>query len=259
MNVVIFSTFKPFIKDFIVEQTNALHSWKNLRCKPKIVIIGNDLGVENICKKEKVINHKEVKKNEYGTPLVQDIFENGWKYANENDICIFVNGDIILTNSLCDGLEKFVKEYPNYNKLNYLITSIRYDWYNFKQIDFANPNWESHINQDMKGEYSPPSAIDIFIHRKGTINFIPDYSGIAKMSYDSLIMAHANKHFDVTINATKIIKIYHQFGKWYQNNKPCPRKVTRTSEMNTNMAKIKKLMANKNLTKFWITHCKKTW
>ena len=258
MNVVIFSTFKPFIRDFVTEQTNALSSWKKLRCNPKIVIIGDDEGVADICKKHSVIHHEQVKKNKYGTPLVKDIFEQGWKYTTNDDICIFLNGDIILTDTLCDGLDRFVKEYPNYKTLKYLITTIRYDWYNFRPIDFSNPNWESIIVKDMKGKCSPASAVDIFIHRKGTIKDIPD-SGIAKMSYDSWILACANKEFDVTINATRVIKIYHQFGKWYQDNKPCPRKITRTSEMVFNMRKVQKLMKERSLTKTFITECKITW
>lgn len=256
MNVIIISTFKPFLKEFETEQTNALKSWKKLRCNPKIVIVGDDMGVKEICEKENVINHVHVEKSEYGTPLVGDIFKKGWEYATAEDICVFVNGDIILTDSFCDAIDRFIKEYPNYKELKYLITATRFDWYNFKLIDFDNPNWEDDIKNGMDGKYSDPNAGDIFIHRKGT--FVVPKSGIAKMSYDSWIMANANKYFDVTINATSVMKLYHQFGKWYQNQTVCPRR-TFTNEMKTNQSNFHKIFQKDKLTKTNVTDCKITW
>jgi len=255
MNVVIISTFKPFIEEFKIEQMNAIKSWKKLRCNPKIVIIGDDQGVEEVCKKENIIHHPQLEKNEYGTPLVGDIFKRGWEYATEDDICIFVNGDIVLTDSLSDTLDRFTKEYPNYKDLKYMITAIRFDWTNFKEIDFENTNWENEINKYMKGKYSPPTAGDIFIHKKNTFN-IPR-SGIAKMCYDSWIIGYANKYFDISINATSSLKIYHQFGKWFQNNKVCERKVTK--EMISNYHKFSAIFKEDSITKTKITDCEITW
>jgi hypothetical protein len=257
-NVVIISTFKPFLPDFVTEQTNALKSWKNLRCKPTIVIVGDDYGVEEICTKENIINHKEVEKNAYGTPLVGDIFKQGWKYATDDDICIFLNGDIILTNSLCDGLDKFVADYPNYKTMNYLISAVRWDWLNFKKIDFENNSWEKEMLNGMQGQLSHPSAVDIFIHRKNTFRNIP-ISGIAKLSYDSWLMGYANKYFDVTINATNIIKIYHQFGLYYQNKNVCPRNAPLTKEMLDNRKHIDDNRIKDDVRKSLITDCRVTW
>lgn len=241
--------------EFVIEQTNALRSWKSLRCNPKIVILGDDLGVSSLCASEGVEHHPILKKNSYGTPLVGDIFEQGWSYASETDICIFVNGDIILTNSLCDGLDRFVLEYPGYRTLSYMLTSIRYDWYNYVSIDFSEPEWESKIV--FEGSYALPTGIDLFIHRKGTINAIP-YSGIAKFGYDSWILGYAIKNFDITINATSVIKIYHQYGSWYQDNKVCSRN-TRTKELRENCAFVNKLRKASGYTLCGITDCKTTW
>ena len=256
INIVIISTFKPFLDEFKIEQINALKSWKRLSCKPKIVIVGDDMGVKEVCESENVVRVPNVQKNENGTPLVGDIFEQGWKHANDDDICVFVNGDIILNDSLGVVLERFVKEYPNHRDLKYLLTSQRFDWYNFREINFDNQDWEEDINKGIEGEYSLPTAGDIFIHRKNTIKIPP--SGIAKMSYDSWIIAHANKYFDVTINATSVLKIYHQYGKWYQDKKVCDR-FLRTNEMITNQKKFAVLMKKDQLTRTLVTHCKITW
>jgi hypothetical protein len=241
--------------EFVIEQTNALQSWKALRCNPKIVILGDDYGVESLCKSENVIHHKTLLKNSYGTPLVADIFEQAYSYATDSDICIFVNGDIILTNSLCDGLERFVMEYPDYKNQRYMLTSIRYDWYNYCKVDFSESDWESKLL--LKGQYALPTGIDLFIHRKNTIKDIP-YSGIAKFSYDSWILGYAIKNFEITINTSKVIKIYHQYGQWYQGNKVCPRN-TMTAEMKENSAYVNKLRKENGFTKCAITDCRYTW
>ena len=255
MTVVIISTFKPFLDAFKIEQTNALKSWKKLRCNPKIVIVGDDMGVKEICESENVINHPQVEKDKNGTPIVGDIFKQGWTYVNDDDICIFVNGDIILTNSLCDTLDRFISEYPNYKDLKYMITAVRFDWRNFKEIDFENTHWEDEMKKDMKGKLSAPTAGDIFIHRKNT--FSVPYSPIAKMCYDSWIIGYANQHFDVSINATSLLKIFHQYGKWYQDNKVCERKVTK--DMIDNYHRFQPIYKKDSITKIRVTDCKIKW
>ena len=253
MKLIIFSTFKPMIPAFITEQTNSLNSWKALRYDKKIIIIGNDEGVEKLCKEKNVIHHPEVKKNNYDTPLVSDIFKIGWSYASEDDICIFLNGDIILSNSLCDVIDRFIKEYPNYKDINYFLTAIRYDWTNFKHIDFTDENWEKKIKTGMRGKYSPPNGIDLYIHKKNTLE-IPKEFAIAKMSYDGYIMNYVNTKFPVTIDITKSTTIYHQFGKWYQNKKVCGRN-TSTQEIKAQV----KFGSNKLGSKKNITNCKIKW
>lgn len=230
-SVVIISTFKPLLPEFIVEHTNSLKSWKRLRCKPKIVIVGDDQGVAELCTKEEIMHHPYVAKNRYGTPIVSSILEEGWKYAEDGDICIFLNGDIILNDTICDTLEAFVEQYPDHTKMNYLLTAQRYDWSDFYEIDFENGWFEEIFNSD-KINLAESTAIDLFIHRKGTIYNMPQ-SGIAKYAYDSWILLNAFEKFDLVVDLTETCKIIHHLGKWYQNKMPCPRgTVTRELRMN---------------------------
>lgn len=218
MSVVIISTFKPMLPEFIVEQTNALRSWKLLRCNPRVVIIGDEQGVKELCERENVIHHPEVKRTESGSPLIADLFHQGWKYATDEDIVIYVNGDIILSNDLCDTLDAFKIACPDYPKMTYLLTAMRYNWFDIKEIDFTEENWADQLNTTKDG----PEAIDIFIHRKGTIKNIP-VSGIARFAYDSWLISTMINEFDISIDITNTAKIYHQFGLWYMNGKPMER------------------------------------
>ena len=242
-NIVIISTFKPLLPEFIVEHTNSLRSWKKLRCNPKIVIIGDDAGVEEFCKNENVLHHPFVNKNKYGTPLVSSILEEGWKYADDKDIVIFLNGDIILDDKLCDTIEAFVKEYPNYYEKTFLLTAIRQNWKNFDSVNFNENDWFKNILS--KTSPDSPTAIDLFVHRKGTITGMPQ-SGIAKYAYDSWILLNAFEKFDIVVDITETCKIIHHFGKWYQNKMVCDRNLM-TRELIENARPIN--MINHNLKK----------
>lgn len=233
-SVVIISTFKPLIPEFIVEHTNSLQSWKRLRCKPKIVIIGDDQGVAELCANARVIHHPYVKKNNYGTPMINSIFEEGWKYVKDDDICVFVNGDIILTDSLCDTLDAFVNNFPDYAKRTYFMTAVRNNWYNFTALDFNDAGLKSIPEKNLKRER--PDGIDLFIHRKGTYLNIPD-SGIAKFAYDTWLLLYAIDQFELCIDITETCQIIHHMGKWYQDNKACNRGV-QSQELKENSQKL---------------------
>ena len=75
VGVTIISTMKPMIEEFIIEQTNAVLSWKMLRIKPNIIIYGDEQGVPDFCQKHNIMNVPNIKRNKYGTPIISDILK----------------------------------------------------------------------------------------------------------------------------------------------------------------------------------------
>jgi hypothetical protein len=227
MKIILISTFKPFNIHYTIQQRNSLESWKRLVCNPTIIIVGNDEGVADICKEYDIIHEPDVKLGPSGVPQFNDIFEKGWKYATEYDICIYINGDIILRNDLCHTLNAFVQKYPDYYNKTYLLTARRYDWINFKPIDFNDSNWSNNfLTLITEGSLSDPHSIDIFIHRKNTLRFLPE-SYVGSWNHDTVLLAYACKYFDITINISKTCLIYHQEDKFWINNKAYDRKENR--------------------------------
>lgn len=230
MRLLILSTMKPMIEPFITEQTNSVLSWTKLRIKPTIIIFGNDKGVPEFCKTHDLIN-KEVKTNEKGVPYISDIFNKGYEYmdlmdsllpdeTNKNkeyyDYVMYINADILLMDDFCDTIEAFDKTFPDTKSC--LITSIRYNIKNFTLIDFEDEKWKTKVSENFKGEYEKPDGIDIFLHKKNNYKNMPNFA-IARMWYDSYLHCYGVKKFEISVNTTKTTKIYHHFGKWYQNNK----------------------------------------
>lgn len=207
------------LPEFVVEQTNALRSWKALSCKPKIVVVGNDQGVAELCEREGVTHHPIVEKNKYGTPLIKSILEQGWTYADDNDIVVFINGDIVLVDDFTRTLQAFSKHYPEHHNMTYLLTARRFDWTNFHEIDFNKTNWFETL--DLQGEWSGANAVDLFVHRKGQLA-MPD-SAIARFAYDTWALMNAIKNYDLCIDISESCKMIHHLGKHYFDGMPCAR------------------------------------
>ena len=222
MKLLIISTMKPMIEPFITEQTNSVLSWTKLKINPTIIIFGYEEGVPEFCKKYNLLN-KDIKRNNKGVPYISHIFKDGYKYMEEHqyDYILYLNADILLLNDFSDTLLSFHKNYPHINSC--LLTAIRYNIKNFYLIDYNDKNWETEFKKII-GEYSEPTGIDLFLHKKYNFNEIPDFA-IARYGYDTYILDYAIKNFEMSVDITRTVKIYHHFGLWYQDNKIVDRNV----------------------------------
>ena len=109
MKLVIFTTCKPFLEDDAWRQEQAIKSWLELKgIEIKIVIIGNDKGVKEICEKYNLIHHPNIKNFE-NVPYVYDMFMIGASYADKEDYLLWTNCDIIYFQELIQNIISFEK------------------------------------------------------------------------------------------------------------------------------------------------------
>src|SRR5438093_9326719 len=132
MKLLIVSTMKPMIEDFIIEQFNAIRSWQHLRLKPTIIIFGDDLGVPEFCNQYQIRNISTVKKNDKGIPLISDILQQGYSFEEEYDYIAYINADIILLDDFCNTVEAFHQQYAEVKSC--LLTAIRYDTFKYHKL-----------------------------------------------------------------------------------------------------------------------------
>lgn len=225
MKLLFVSTMKPMLDEFITEQTNAVLSWKQLRLKPEIIIFGDDKGVAEFCTTHGIKNVSVVKKNYKDVPLINDIITQGYGYSNDADYVIYINADIILLDDFCDTIEAFTRDFPNVKSC--FLSAVRYDVRNYHLLDFAG-EWRKDLEESFRGEYATPDGIDIFVHKKGNYGDMKEFA-IARGYFDTWMLNYALRNFEVTVDMTSTVKIYHQHGYWYQNNKV----VERNWEWNT--------------------------
>lgn len=93
--LTLFACPKPFHGEMGAIQQNAIRSWLLLRPKPRVILFGNDYGTEAIAANLGVDHVPNVRRNDYGTPLVNDLFMQVPRLSDSKLLC-YVNSDIIL-------------------------------------------------------------------------------------------------------------------------------------------------------------------
>ena len=234
MKLIIFTTCKPFIGDDAWRQEQAIKSWTQLEgLEKEIIIIGNDTGTKEICEKYN-LTHESVFRNLYGMPYLHTMFEMANKYANDDDIMMWTNSDMIYFNEMVDCIKCFKENYKN--EKNYLLVGARIDWSNpkilpdlSKEFFFKNINKNKGHNVFITNSESnkhecylhQPTGIDYVIHSKSTfINNISKQLLIAGTRHDMIMVGVGIQNNFFTCNLTECCQVIHQ--NHQQKNKDSP-------------------------------------
>ena len=103
--LTIFTVPKPFKGHINTIQRNSIKSWKLIKPKPEIILFGNDAGIKEAAQEFSVTHVPDIKCNDYGTPLLSDVFAKAKKMAKTEILC-YVNADILLFNDIIDSINK---------------------------------------------------------------------------------------------------------------------------------------------------------
>ena len=93
--ITLFACPKLFHGHINIIQRNAIKSWTLLKPKPEIILLGIDKEVAEVCEEFGLIYIAGIDRNEYGTPLVNSIFQVAQERATYPIVC-YINSDIIL-------------------------------------------------------------------------------------------------------------------------------------------------------------------
>jgi len=201
--ITLFTTTKPFLGDIAVIQENAIRSWKRLKPECEIILFDNEKGSAEIAKELGIIHIPEVKRNEFGTPLINDMFEKAQKIA-KNDILAYVNADIILTDDFLKNVSKIKIE-------KFLAVGKRWDLDIKENINFDKPDWERILRERVvkEGVLHGPAAIDYFVFPKGLWKKIPSFA-LGRTLWDNWLLYDTWISGVPLIDVTKVVKIIHQ-------------------------------------------------
>jgi len=218
---------KPFNSDFSMIQNNAIQSWLRLDITRTVVVVGCDAGVKEYTEQLndilqpqlRIIHHPDVKVNEWKTPLVNSIFEIGRKYTPDDELLCYINSDIILLDSFGKSVTAWYDQFSETTK-DVLLVGKRWDWYNPKEINFDDPNWEHVVTEQAKsdGKMHEHSGIDYFAHTKTTYPFIYPLA-IGRYFWDWWLVGNCFRRGVMTIDISETAFIIHQNSPWFQNGK----------------------------------------
>ena len=185
--ITFFTHCRPFEGEFDRIQTTAISSWMSVADDVQVTLVG-DNGVD--AAKRLKIDHADISGyNEYGTPLVNALFDAGQAHAM-HDIMCEISSDIILSADCALAFQTMLK----YDDRPFMVGA-RMD---IVQTE-GGPQPVQHAG----------CAIDYFAFMHGTLGDIPPFA-IGRDIYDQWLLWAARHKWDMmTIDATDDIFALH--------------------------------------------------
>ncbi|MDP8207393.1 MAG: methyltransferase domain-containing protein [Candidatus Electryonea clarkiae] len=203
--LTIFALPKSFSGHTGLIQRNAFASWRALGDQVEVLIFGSDDGVAETAAEFGFNHFADVKQNESGTPLVDDLFRKAEDAAG-NDLICYVNSDMILEHGLIEaaGIAK-----KSLNK--FLMVGQRWDLEVNEAIDFSDPDIISKLRGRVvrEGNLHPHSGIDYFLFTRGLYREIPPFA-IGRIAWDNWLVASIPNFGGVVVDATELAFAVHQ-------------------------------------------------
>jgi len=174
--ITIFTVPKPYNKKINRIQDNAIKNWLNISDEFEIITLGDK---ENKLKNYDFKHIDNIKKNIYGSFLINDIFYKIQKEAS-NNIIMYLSTDILLMKNIIEIIKKINNIFSEY-----LIIGNRWNIDINEKIDYKT-DWEEHLIHilEEKGELLSfeedetnfPYYSDLFAFPKGTYDEIKPLS-----------------------------------------------------------------------------------
>lgn len=203
--LTIFAVPKPFKDHEAVIQRNAIRSWVLLDPKPEIILMGNDPGVREMALDVGAIHIPDIATNEFGTPLLDDIFRKAWDVA-ANDILAYVNADIILLNDFMLAAANVANQFPEF-----LVIGQRWDLPVWRDIDFRTAGWAEGLKMDIQenGFLHAETGLDFFLHPRGQWRGMPPFA-LGRTIWDNWLVKRLYEDEVPVIDGTGCITAIHQ-------------------------------------------------
>jgi hypothetical protein len=203
--LTIFSCPKPFHGHIKIIQMNALQSWVRLSPKCEIILFGDEEGTAEAASSLNVCHVPQVARNEYGTPLLDDVFSKAETVARHNMMC-YINADVILLSDIMKAVE-----YVQKKKKAFLMVGKRWNINLEQPWDFSRSDWEEKLRTLVyrSGTPTPPEWIDYFIFPRGFYRDLLPFA-LGRAAFDNWLLWKARSLGASTIDASEVIMVIHQ-------------------------------------------------
>jgi len=203
--LTIFAIPKPFKGHIDVIQRNAIQSWTRLRPACEVILYGDDEGTAEAAAQYGVKHIPDVRRNEFGTPLLNSLFEKTQEIA-ANDLISYVNADIVLVDDFIPSITRVAS-----SRKKFLLVGRRWNVDVDDHIDFSD-GWEGRIRRrvEERGALYTIDGIDYFVFRRGTLGELPPFA-VGRPGWDGWMIYNALKSRKMpVIDATMAITCVHQ-------------------------------------------------
>lgn len=204
--LTIFSIPKPFQGHIDIIQRNAIKSWTLLDPNVEVILFGEEEGVANAARELGVRHEPHVNRNEFGTPLLDSVFDRAQEMARHSTVC-YVNCDIVLMNDFCAAASS-VATWRN----QFLVAGQRWDTDITESIDFSQPDWRERVrNLALRtNRQRPPCWIDYFIFPRGQYyHKLPPFA-VGRPGWDQWMIWYTRSARNAVVDASRSVVAVHQ-------------------------------------------------
>lgn len=200
--LTLFTTPKPFRDHFGVIQINAIRSWTYLHPNAEVIIFGDEAGTADAAQLLNVQHVASVHRNEYGTPLVSDLFAKAKQLAR-NPILAYVNADIILMSDFMKAIEQVFSW-----RRHCLIVGQRYNVDIEDLLNFEG-DWEERLAALAYASGTLSLGIDLFVFPRYLFDEVPPFA-IGRAFWDNWPLYAARQRKAAVVDITPTVTIIHQ-------------------------------------------------
>lgn len=199
--VTLFAIPKAFEGPSVLRQRNALSSWVRLP-HTQILLMGDDAGVEEAAAEFDVGHVAPIRRNEFGTPLLNDAFAKA-RLAAKGSLLCYVNSDIILFEDVLDAAQ--VIEFRSF-----LASTRRVDLEVMSMIDVdERSHSELRDRAARAGSLGSQWAIDVFILPTALPLQLPPFA-VGRPGWDNWLISHAREKGWAVVDLTPDAVVFHQ-------------------------------------------------
>jgi hypothetical protein len=185
-------------------QRNAIRSWLLLEPRPQVILLGNEVGIAETCAEFSIRHVPHVKTNEYGTPLLNDVFENAERLATGNLLC-YVNADIMLARDFSRALEITVASKPRF-----LLGGRPWNLDVSDELPFNAGGEEIFRDRAVKeAQLRSPRSCDFFAFPRGLWGELPPFA-LGRAYFDNALLYRARRIGAALVDATQAVVAIHQ-------------------------------------------------
>jgi hypothetical protein len=204
--ITLFTVPKPMHGEFRHLQENALGSWRALGPEVEILILGEEDGLADLAARLGVRHVRDVVRNEFGTPRIDEIFRIGEQEGTQ-PLLGYINADIILGSDFLPAVRAAAEL-----RKPFLMVGQRWTLKIDAGIDFADPDWERALRERVQaeGEQEDPSAIDYFVFRRGLWPAIPPFA-VGRTMWDNWLIYAARARGAAVVDAGAVVQVIHPY------------------------------------------------
>ena len=203
--LTLFALPKPFRGHIGTIQRNAIRSWTELKPAPEILLFGDDAGTAEIAQEFGLRHIPSIRRNEFGTPLMGDFFQQAQSVAAHGTLC-YVNSDIILLADFAEAVKRIARF-----RAKFLMVGRRLDLDLAEPVRFDAQGWEASLRSRglRQGRMNIARSIDYFVFPRNLYPPLPEMA-LGRFWWDNWLIWKAHAVGAAVVDATAVVLAIHQ-------------------------------------------------